>query len=55
MRMTQKNYIERTVAKALPTYIRTYPLFKSWLLSTNIKIALYKVLIMSVMTYASPT
>jgi hypothetical protein len=44
-----------TVAKALCTYIRTYSLFKSRHLSTNIKLTLYKALIRSVMTYACPT
>jgi hypothetical protein len=36
-------------------YLRTYSLFKSERLSTNIKLALYKDLIRSVMTYACPT
>jgi hypothetical protein len=34
-------------------HIRTYSLFRSGRLSTNIKLQLYKALIMSVMTYAS--
>jgi hypothetical protein len=40
-----------TVVKALPTYLRTYFLFKSVRLSTNIKFTLYKALIRSVMIY----
>jgi hypothetical protein len=51
-RVTWKHHIERTVAKALRTYVRTYSLFRSWHLSTNIKLQLYKALIRSVMTYA---
>jgi hypothetical protein len=35
------------VAKALHTYVRTYSLFKSRHLSTNIKLTLYKALIVS--------
>jgi hypothetical protein len=54
-RMTWRLHIERTVAKALRTYLRTYSLFKSERLSTNIKLTLYKALIRSVMTYACPT
>jgi hypothetical protein len=48
-------HIERTVAKAWRTYLRTYSLFKCERLSTNIKITLCKALIRSVMTYACPT
>jgi hypothetical protein len=55
MRMTWRHHVERTVAKTLRTYVRTYSLFKSELLSTNIKLALYKSLIRSVITYACPT
>jgi hypothetical protein len=54
-RMTWGLHIERTVAKALRTYIRTYPLLRSDCLSTNIKHTHYRVLIKSVMTYACPT
>jgi hypothetical protein len=54
-RMTWRHHVERTVAKALHTYVRTYSLFKSECLSTNIKLALYNALIRSVMTYACPT
>jgi hypothetical protein len=53
--MTWRLHIERTVAEALRTYIRTYSLFKSQRLSTNIKLTLDKALIRSVMTYACPT
>jgi hypothetical protein len=35
-RMTWRLHVERTAAKALPTYLRTYSLFKSERLSTNI-------------------
>jgi hypothetical protein len=44
-----------TVARALRTYVRTYSLFRSGHLSTNVKLTLYKALIESVMTYAWPT
>jgi hypothetical protein len=53
--MTWRHHIERTVAKAMRTYVRTYSLFKSGCLSTNSKLTLYKALIRSVMTYACPT
>jgi hypothetical protein len=53
-RMTWRLHIEMTVAKAFMTFIRIYPLFKSEQLSANIKLALHKVLIRSVMTYACP-
>jgi hypothetical protein len=39
-RMTWRLNIERTVAKALYTYIRTYSLFKNERLITNIKLTL---------------
>jgi hypothetical protein len=54
-RMVWRFHIERTVTKALPTYIRTYSLFKYERLSTNIKFTLYKALIRMVTTYACPT
>jgi hypothetical protein len=54
-RLTLRLHIERTVAKALCTYLRTYFLFKSTRLSTNIKFTLYRALIRSVKTYACPT
>jgi hypothetical protein len=41
-------------AKALRTFIRTFPLFKSELLSAKIKLILHKALISSVLTYANP-
>jgi hypothetical protein len=44
----------RTVAKALPTNMRTYFLFRSGRLSTNIKLTLYKALIRLVTAYARP-
>jgi hypothetical protein len=53
--MTWRLHIERTVAKAFRTYLRTYSLFKSERLNTNIKLTLYKDLIKSVMTYGCPT
>jgi hypothetical protein len=40
--------------KALRTFIRIYSLFKSKLLSANIKLTLHKALIRSIMTYACP-
>jgi hypothetical protein len=39
----------------LHMYIKTYSLFRSGLLSTNIQLTLYYILIRSVMTYAFPT
>jgi hypothetical protein len=53
--MTWKHRIERTVVKALRSYVRAYSLFKSGRLRTNIKLTLYKALITSVMTYVCPT
>jgi hypothetical protein len=53
--MTCRHHIERTAAKAMRTYIRTYSLFRSVRLGTNIKLTLYKVLIRSVMTYGCTT
>jgi hypothetical protein len=52
-RMSRRHRIERTDAKALRTYVRTYSLFKSG--CTNTELALYKALIRPVMTYACPT
>jgi hypothetical protein len=40
--------------KAFRTFIRIYSLFKSERLSSNIKLALHKALIRSIMTYACP-
>jgi hypothetical protein len=52
---TSRHHIERTAADDLGTYVRTYSLLRSKCLITNIKLALYKALIRSVMTYAYPT
>jgi hypothetical protein len=52
---TGRHHIKRTVAKALVMYVRTYSLFISERLSTNVELMLYKALIRSVMTYACPT
>jgi hypothetical protein len=41
--------------KAFRTFIRIYSLFKSELLSANIKLTLHKALFQSVITYACPT
>jgi hypothetical protein len=54
-RMTWRYHIERTVAKALREYVRTYSTFKRKRLSTNIKLTLDKALIGPVMTYGCPT
>jgi hypothetical protein len=54
-RITRRHHIGRTVAKTLSKYIRTYSIFKSGCLHANIKFTLYRILIMSVMTYACPT
>jgi hypothetical protein len=48
-------HTERTVAKALHTYIRTYSLLKRVGLNINIKLMLYKASIRLVMTYSCPT
>jgi hypothetical protein len=47
-------HIEMIEAEAFRTFIRIYSLFKSDLLSTNIKLTLHKGLTRSVMTYACP-
>jgi hypothetical protein len=52
--MTWKLHIERTVVKALDTYMRTYFLFKSKHLSSYIKHILHKAVIKSTMIYACP-
>jgi hypothetical protein len=54
-RMTWGHRIERTVAKVLRTYVRTYSLLKNGRLSTNIKLMPYQAVIGSVMTPACPT
>jgi hypothetical protein len=53
--MTWRRHIERTLAKALRMYVRTYSLFRSVRLGTDMKLTVYKALIRSVMTYACPT
>jgi hypothetical protein len=53
--MTWRPHIEKTAAKALGTYLRTYSIFKSKHLSTHIKLIVYRALIISIMTYACPT
>jgi hypothetical protein len=53
--MAWRPHIERTVAKALCRYVRTYFPSKSGRLSTNIKSTLLKALIRSFMAYACPT
>jgi hypothetical protein len=53
-RMTWRRHIERTVVKALRTYIRIYYLHKSGRLRTNTKFTSYKALITSVVTYTAP-
>jgi hypothetical protein len=53
--MIWRNHTERTAAKALRPYARTYSLFKSGRLNTNIKLTLYNAMIRSVMTYSWPT
>jgi hypothetical protein len=45
---------QKDCSQALCTYIRTYSLFKSEQLGTNIKLTHYKALIRSFMTYACP-
>jgi hypothetical protein len=52
--MTWRHHIERTVARDLRTYARTYSPFKTGRLSTNINHTIYKALIRSVMKYACP-
>jgi hypothetical protein len=54
-RMTWRHRIERTVAKVLRMYVRTYSLFRGRRLGTYIKLTLYRALFRSVMTYACPT
>jgi hypothetical protein len=50
--ITWELHIEMIEAKVFRTFIRVYSLFKSELLSTNIKLTLHRTLIRSVMTYA---
>jgi hypothetical protein len=53
-RITRRLQIGMTETKAFRAFIRVYSLLKSGRLSTNIKLALHKALIRSVMTYAWP-
>jgi hypothetical protein len=53
--MTWRLHIEKTAAKALGTYNRTYSIFKSKHLSAHIQLIVYRALIRSIMTYACPT
>jgi hypothetical protein len=48
-------HIKMTIVKALRMYLRTYSLFTSEYLSTDIKLMLYRALIRSVMTYVCLT
>jgi hypothetical protein len=54
-RMAWRLHIEKTAAKALGTFIRTYSIFKSKHLSAHIKVIVYRLLIRSIMTNACPT
>jgi hypothetical protein len=54
-RMAWKHHIERTAAKALRTYVKTYSLIRCGCLSTNIKLTIYRALIRPVTTYGCPT
>jgi hypothetical protein len=51
-RMTWRPHIEKIAAKALGRYRRTYSIFKSKHLNANIKLIMYRALIISMMTYA---
>jgi predicted transcriptional regulator len=53
-RITGRLHIEMIEAKVFRTFIRIYSLFKSGLLSANIKLTLHTALIRSVMTCANP-
>jgi hypothetical protein len=50
-RITWRRHIERTVARALRTYVRTCSLFRSGRLSTNLDLTVYKALVRWLMTY----
>jgi hypothetical protein len=54
-RLTWRLHIEKTSAKALGTYMRSYSIFKSKHMSANIKLIVYRALIRSIVTYAYPT
>jgi hypothetical protein len=47
-------HIKTIETKAFRAFIRTYSLFKSEHLSSNIKLTLYKALVRTIITYASP-
>jgi hypothetical protein len=53
-KITCRSHIEMIEAKAFRAFITTYTLFKSKILSTNIKLTLHKALIRSVINYACP-
>jgi hypothetical protein len=54
-RMTWRLHIEKIAAKALGTYISTYPVLTNKHLSTNIKVIVYRALMRSITTYAYHT
>jgi hypothetical protein len=54
-KITWRLCIETLEVNDFRTFIRIYSLFRSELLSTNIKLALHEALIRSAMTYACPT
>jgi hypothetical protein len=49
--MTWRHHIERTAAKTLGRYKKTYSTFETVRLITNIQVALCKALVRSVMAY----
>jgi hypothetical protein len=53
-RITWKTHIDLNVTKALQTFVQIYSLLKSEKLGIKTKLALYKTLIRSKMTYACP-
>jgi hypothetical protein len=53
-KITWKLHIKMIETKAFRAFIKMYSLFKSEHLNANIKLTLYKALIRSIMTYASP-
>jgi hypothetical protein len=53
-KQAMSSHTQKIEAKAFRTFIRLYSLLKSVRLSVNIKLALHKALITSVMTYACP-
>jgi hypothetical protein len=54
-RMIWRLHIEKTAAKALGTYIRTYSILKNKYLIAHIKLIVYRAVIRSIMSYACPT